>query len=93
MEAAILEAGTEAAWGPHNPFYQASDLPFGAPPFNRFTEDDYVPAFEAGMAAQRAEVDAIAANTAPPTFENTLAALERTGTLLNPVASVLICLA
>ena len=71
-----------AEFGPSNPFYAPSKLPFGAPPFDRIKDEDYQPAIEAGMAQQFAEIDAIANNPAPPTFENTLVAMERSGRLL-----------
>ena len=79
--AAPLNAQT-AAFGPSNPFYAPSKLPFGAPPFDRIKDEDYQPAIEAGMAQQLAEVEEIADNPAAPTFKNTLVALERTGRLL-----------
>ncbi|MBF9070225.1 M3 family metallopeptidase [Streptacidiphilus fuscans] len=71
-----------------NPFLQASDLPFELPPFQRIEEGHYLPAFEAGMAEQLAEIAAITANPAPADFENTLVALERSGTLLRRVELV-----
>jgi peptidyl-dipeptidase Dcp len=71
-----------AEFGPSNPFYAPSTLPFGAPPFDRIKDEDYQPAIEAGMAQQFAEIDAIANNPAPPTFENTFVAMERSGRLL-----------
>src|SRR6202021_3200940 len=71
-----------AEFGPPNPFYAPSTLPFGAPPFDRIKDEDYQPAIEAGMAQQFAEIDAIANNPAPPTFENTFVAMERSGRLL-----------
>jgi len=71
-----------AEFGPSNPFYAPSTLPFGAPPFDRIKDEDYQPAMEAGMAQQLAEIDAIANNRAAPTFENTFAAIERSGRLL-----------
>ena len=66
-------------FGPDNPFYAPSTLPFHAPPFDKIKDGDYQPAIDAGMAEQRREIRAIADNPAPPTFENTLVALERTG--------------
>ncbi|MGB7190279.1 MAG: M3 family metallopeptidase, partial [Acidobacteriaceae bacterium] len=75
-------------FGPSNPFYAPSTLPFHAPPFNTIKDSDYQPAIEAGMAQQIKEADAIADNPAPPTFENTLVALEKSGRLLDRVASV-----
>jgi peptidyl-dipeptidase Dcp len=71
-----------ADFGPSNPFYAASTLPFGAPPFDKIKDGDYQPAIEAGMAQQLAEIDKIATNPAAPTFENTLVAMERSGRLL-----------
>ena len=68
-----------------NPFAQPSTLAFQLPPFDRIRDADYLPAFEAGMRAQLAEVAAIAHNPQPPTFENTIVALERSGQLLTRV--------
>jgi peptidyl-dipeptidase Dcp len=68
-----------------NPFFAASTLPFQAPPFDRIEETDYQPAIEEGMKEQAAEVDSIANNPGPPTFENTLVALEKSGALLTRV--------
>ncbi|HET9406204.1 MAG TPA: peptidyl-dipeptidase Dcp [Candidatus Sulfotelmatobacter sp.] len=75
-------------FGPSNPFYAPSTLPFQAPPFDKIKDSDYQPAIEAGMAQQREEVRAIADNPAPPTFENTIVALEKTGQLFNRVMQV-----
>jgi peptidyl-dipeptidase Dcp len=71
-----------------NPFLSPSTLPYSLPPFASITDDDYRPAFEAGFAEQRAEVEAIAADPAEPTFENTVAALERSGAVLARVSHV-----
>lgn len=60
-------------------FAQPSTLPYNLPPFDKIKESDFRPAFEAGMAAQRKEVDAIAHNAEAPSFDNTLVALERSG--------------
>jgi peptidyl-dipeptidase Dcp len=73
----------KAEFGPSNPFYAESSLPFHAPPFDKIKDTDYAPAIEAGMAQQRAEVRAIDANPAPPTFENTFVPLEKSGRLLD----------
>ena len=75
-------------FGPTNPFDAASPLPFQAPPFDKIKDSDYQPAIEAGMAQQRAEVRAIADNPAPPTFENTMVAMEKSGQLFNRVMQV-----
>ncbi len=68
-----------------NPFAEASTLPFQAPPFDRISDADYQPAFEKAMDQHLAEVRAIADNPAPPTFDNTIAALERSGRMLDRV--------
>ncbi len=57
----------------------------GVPPFDRIRVEDFAPALEAGMAAQRREIAAITAQRALPTFENTVLALERSGQLLQRV--------
>lgn len=71
-----------------NPFFHASTLPFQAPPFDEIREADFRPAIEEGMRRELAEVDSIANQSAPPTFENTIAALERSGELLARVGNV-----
>ncbi|MGC2499408.1 MAG: M3 family metallopeptidase [Acidobacteriaceae bacterium] len=80
-----------AAFGSENPFYAPSSLPFHAPPFNRIQDSDYQPAIEAGMAQQEKEILAIADNPAPPTFENTFVAMEKTGQLLQRAQAALNC--
>ena len=84
----IAAEGQTAAFGPENPFYAASTLPYHAPAFDRIKDTDYQPALEAGMAEQLKEVEAIANSPAAPTFENTLVALERSGQLYGRVAEV-----
>ena len=71
-----------------NPLLSASPLPFQAPPFDRIKDSDYQPAIEEGMRQQLAEVRQIADNPEPPTFANTIEALERSGALLNRAAAV-----
>jgi len=68
-----------------NPLLTPSELPFQAPPFDKIEDADFQPAFEAGMKQQIEEIDKIAHDPAPPTFENTLVALEKSGQLLNRV--------
>jgi peptidyl-dipeptidase Dcp len=72
-----------ADFGPSNPFFAPSTLPFQAPPFDKITNDDYQPAIEAGMAQQQDEIKAIAESPDPPTFANTIIAMEKTGRLLD----------
>ncbi|NII11406.1 peptidyl-dipeptidase Dcp [Oleiagrimonas sp. C23AA] len=71
-----------------NPFFQASTLPFHAPPFDRIKDSDFQPAIEKGMAEQMDEVNKIANNPADPTFDNTIVAMEKSGQLLNRVSMV-----
>jgi peptidyl-dipeptidase Dcp len=72
-------------FGPGNPFYAKSTLPFQAPPFDKIKDSDYQPAIEAGMAEQLKEMRAIADDPAAPTFDNTVVAMEKTGTLFSRV--------
>ncbi len=85
---AAAGAASEPAFGPSNPFYAPSALPYEAPPFDRIRNEDYQPALEEGMRRQRAEVDSIAAQAAAPTFENTVVAMERSGGLLRRASKV-----
>lgn len=77
-----------ATSAPTNPFMQPSPLLFGAPQFDKIKDSDYEPAIEAGMAQQDKEIEAIANNPAPPTFENTVVAMEKSGRLLDRVLLV-----
>ncbi|MBB5774246.1 M3 family metallopeptidase [Nonomuraea jabiensis] len=76
-----------------NPFFTSSDLPYELPPFADIREEHYLPAFERGMAEQLAEVDAIAGSGEAPTFDNTIAALERSGRILDRTATVFFSIA
>jgi peptidyl-dipeptidase Dcp len=88
MSSSIVAAQTaDASFGPSNPFYAPSTLPFQAPPFDRIKDTDYQPAIEAGMTEQLKEMRAIADSPAVPTFENTVAAMEKTGILFDRVMS------
>jgi len=61
------------------------DTPFGVPPFDQISSDDYLPALRAGMEDQTRKIDDIVSNTGAPTFANTIEALERSDDLLNRV--------
>ena len=80
--AAFPAAGNAAKFGPANPFFAPSALPFHAPPFDKIRDEDYQPAIEAGMAQQLGEMQRIADDPAPPTLENTFVAMEKSGRLL-----------
>ncbi len=71
-----------------NPFARPSALPHALPPFDAVREEHYRPALLEGMAAQRAEVEAIAAQGGEPTLAGTVVALERSGALLRRVGHV-----
>ena len=77
-----FNARAAAEFGPANPFYAPSRLPFQAPPFDKLKDTDYQPAIEAGMVEEIREMDAIAQNPAAPTFDNTIIEMEKTGQLL-----------
>ncbi|MEU3627511.1 dipeptidyl carboxypeptidase II [Amycolatopsis coloradensis] len=76
-----------------NPFAAPSELPYALPPFDRIADAHFLPAFEAGLAEHVAEIDEIAGSAEPPTFENTIVALEKSGRLLSRVSSVFFNLA
>jgi peptidyl-dipeptidase Dcp len=76
-----------------NPLLGPWTGPFEAPPFARIEARHFRPAFDIALAEARAETDAIAANAEPPTFKNTIEALERGGASLDKVASVFFNLA
>ena len=86
-----LENGVKAeaaAVASINPFFTESSLYMKLPPFDKITNAHYAPAFEKGMLAHKLEIEKIANNPAPVTFENTLVAMEKSGELLNRVATV-----
>ncbi|MBV8801095.1 MAG: M3 family metallopeptidase, partial [Alphaproteobacteria bacterium] len=70
-----------------NPFAQPSTLPLQAPPFDKIKDTDYAPAFEQGMKEHLAEIEQIANNTAPPNFDNTIVAMEKSGRMLDRVST------
>jgi peptidyl-dipeptidase Dcp len=71
-----------------NPFFVEWDTPFQVPPFDKIKTEHFKPALEEGMKQQLAEIDEIVSNPEEPTFENTVAALDYTGSLLNKVLYV-----
>jgi peptidyl-dipeptidase Dcp len=85
IAAASLAAQTSAD---QNPLLTKSTLPFEAPPFDRIKDSNFQPAFDEGMRQSLAEVTKIADQAAAPTFDNTIVALERSGTLLRRVQQV-----
>lgn len=71
-----------------NPFFMESSLYMKLPPFDKIKNEHYAPAFEKGMLEHRLEIEKIANNPAPVSFENTLIAMETSGELLDRVATV-----
>ena len=72
----------------NNPLLTKSDLPYGAPQFDKIKNEHYLPAFEQGIKEGKAEIDEIVSNTDEPTFENTIVALEQGGQTLDRVAGI-----
>jgi len=68
-----------------NPFFREWTGPFGMPPFAEIRNEHFLPALKRGIEQDRKEVLAIAANPQPPTFANTIEALDKTGELLDKV--------
>lgn len=71
-----------------NPLLQKSNLPFGAPDFSKIQESDYLPAIEAAIKEQRANIQKIVNNKKKPTFQNTILTFEESGVLLDRVTSI-----
>src|SRR5215469_6289956 len=95
---AIFDRGrmTDEALSPalprDNPLLGPCDTPFAAPPFGAIEPAHFGAAFDAAFAAHRGEIAAIAAQPAPPTFDNTVAALERSGRALARVSAAFFAL-
>ncbi len=83
--ALILALSAPAALA--GPFDAPSPLPYHAPQFDKIKDSDYAPGFAAGMKEQNAEIAAIANESTPPNFQNTVVAMERSGRMLDRVAS------
>src|ERR1700694_329737 len=79
---------SQSKLSPSNPFYSESKLPYQTPSFDRIKNSDFKPALEEGMKVQLLEIVKIADNQEPPTFENTLVAMEKSGRLLGRVNKV-----
>ena len=72
-----------------NPLIEGWNTPYGIPDFGAVKEEHYIPAFEAGIAQQQAEIDAIIANEEAPTFANVVEAYEKSGAILDRAVGVL----
>lgn len=84
----LFSMATFAAENAGNPFFSAYDTPYGAPPFDQIQVEHYMPAFQEGMKRQDKQMEEIASNSAAPTFENTIVALDFSGELLRNVSLV-----
>ncbi|MFK8017135.1 MAG: M3 family metallopeptidase [Gammaproteobacteria bacterium] len=71
-----------------NPLVMEWDTPYGAPPFDKIDDAHFMPAMKKGIVDMRAEIASIVDSTQPPTFDNTIVALEKTGNLVSKVARV-----
>jgi peptidyl-dipeptidase Dcp len=85
---ALVAAAHAADAPPANPLLVESTLPLHFPRFDQFHDDDFQPALEQGIAEHRKEIEAIAANPAKPTFDNTIVAMERSGRTLDRVETI-----
>lgn len=83
MAALTISTSTMAT----NPFFSDYNTPHGTVPFDKIKIEHYLPAFEKGMEEEKKEIEAIINNPDKPTFENTIAALERSGELLEKASS------
>ena len=82
-----VAAAPAAALEASNPFAKVSTLPFHYPAFDKIKDEHFLPAYAAGMREQLREIDGIANNPKPATFDNTIVAMERSGQLLTRVAT------
>ncbi len=88
MFIATVDGNSQTNFSPSNPFYSESKLPYQAPAFDKIKDSDFKPAIEEGMRVQLLEIETIANDPKPPTFENTLVAMEKSGRLLDRAGSV-----
>ena len=71
-----------------NPIFEDWTAPYGAPPLNRIGAEHFGPAYTRALAEHTAEIAAIAGDPAPPSFDNVVLALEKSGTLLTKVEGI-----
>lgn len=85
----VLSSGISAQqMNINNPFFTEYTTPFQTPPFDKIKNEHYLPAFYEGIKIKRAEIDAVINNPDKPTFDNTIAAIEKSGELLKKVSRV-----
>ena len=83
-----VDGNSQSNFSHSNPFYSESKLPYQAPAFDKIKDSDFKPPIEEGMRVQLLEIEKIANDPAPPTFENTLVAMEKSGRLLDRAGRV-----
>lgn len=88
-----IDGNSQTNFSPSNPFYSESKLPYQAPAFDKIKDSDFKPAIEEGMRVQLMEIEKISNDPKPPTFENTLVAMEKSGRLLDRVTNVFVLIA
>ncbi len=84
----LMMIGSTRSQNTSNPLLQEWKTPFQVPPFDQIRNADYEPAIQEGIRVHQAEIDAIIANPAIPTFDNTILAIDQSGELLDRVSSV-----
>ena len=72
----------------NNPLLTPSPLPYGAPQFDKISEEHYIPAFKQAVKEGKAEIDAIVNNREEPSFSNTIEALDYAGSAVNKVSGI-----
>ena len=82
MDTRTVGAGAAPAPAARNPLLEPWDAPYGLPPFAVVRPEHFPPAFDLALREHRAEIDAIGSSAAKPTFDNTIASLDRAGRLL-----------
>ncbi|MDR0581839.1 MAG: M3 family metallopeptidase [Prevotellaceae bacterium] len=85
---ALLMAGILTSCTDSNPFFTEWQTPYGVPPFDRIQNKHFLPAYKEALKQQQADIDRIAENPEPPTFENTIVAMDNAGALLAKVSGV-----
>jgi peptidyl-dipeptidase Dcp len=88
LQITAVSAATSSPTSTDNPLLTESALPFHYPPFDKIKDGDFAPAMEAGMREQLKEIEPIANSSEKPTFDNTVAALEKTGRLLDRAETI-----
>src|SRR5690242_9478491 len=84
----MTPSGQPSGNATENPFFQTWETPFGAPPFGRIKAEHFMPAYERAFAEHEAEIAAIAGQKEPPSFDNTIVALENAGRALQRVDDI-----